>query len=340
MSVSACSMRAYAAITARRGSGSRRRSSIASSSALPSSSSCSGVRRPRRSRRRSTMTAATIAATMRAASPIASDQTNSGYRSSASCGLGCSGTTCPGRTKSAFPVRPREPSFRRMSWPAITAVRMITRKRRRGRHTEARLGGPAAASQSAEPGPDRDQRGEDPQDEEDRKGAVEDSRRGRPPTASLAAEGLIGACRHRHHARALAGRAPRWRRGVRRLPPSCRRRPHFPAHRRERVDGSPSHRLVDGVLGELRNLEQLRERSDRALRLQLAPHPGRYSSAPQRLAGEPVDRQGPLHARVGGNDRPARVGIATEILDRLVESRPAPQLLGRERVRQLTATRG
>ena len=37
-------MRAYAAITARRGSGSRRRSSIASSSASPSSFNCSGVR--------------------------------------------------------------------------------------------------------------------------------------------------------------------------------------------------------------------------------------------------------------------------------------------------------
>ena len=88
------------------------------------------------------------------------------------------------------------------------------------------------------------------------------------------------------------------------------------------------------MLRELRQLEQLGQRRNGLLRLQVTGHPAQVLV--RRLGGLPrqaVHRQRLLHAGVGGDHRPARVGVATEIVDRVIERVcQLLQLFGRQRV--------
>ena len=78
------------------------------------------------------------------------------------------------------------------------------------------------------------------------------------------------------------------------------------------------------MLRELRHLEELRERGHGLLGLQLAADAAEVLV--RRLGWlprQPVHGQRLLHAGIGRHDRPARVRIAPEIVDRLVKSVPS-----------------
>ena len=128
MSVSACSMRAYAAITARRGSGSRRRSSIASSSSAAAASEAPVALRFDGLRRRDTTYTATTTAAASTPAPITSGHTISGDRVCATDGAVCWSPGCVGNAVSPFSCfGPTWKGRRATCWPIATATTMNTR---------------------------------------------------------------------------------------------------------------------------------------------------------------------------------------------------------------------